>query len=73
MRAGWSNSFARGSWTGRSSATKAHTGAAKGTIRSNTDGTVRGGFTITRADVAAYLLSAIDDAAVIRKTVVVAS
>ena len=48
-------------------------GAAKGTIRSNTDGTVRGGFTISRADVAAYLLSAIDDAAVVRKTVVIAN
>ena len=52
---------------------KLTTGAAKGTIRSNTDGTVRGGFTITRADVAAYLLSAIDNAAVIRKTVVIAN
>ena len=47
--------------------------AAKGTIRSNTDGTVRGGFTIPRADVAAYLLKAIDDASVVRKTVVIAN
>lgn len=52
---------------------KLTTGAAKGTIRSNTDGTVRGGFTITRADVATYLLSAIDDAAVVRKTVVISN
>jgi len=50
---------------------KLTTGAAKGTIRSNTDGTVRGGFTISRADVAAYLLGAIKDVAVIRKTVVI--
>lgn len=52
---------------------KLTTGAAKGTIRSNTDGTVRGGFTITRADVATYLLSAVDDAAVVRKTVVISN
>jgi putative NADH-flavin reductase len=52
---------------------KLTTGAAKGTIRSNTDGTVRGGFTITRADVATYLLRAIDDTGVVRKTVVIAN
>jgi hypothetical protein len=50
---------------------KLTTGAANGMIRSNTDGTVRGGVTITRADVAAYLLGAIEDAAVIRKTLVI--
>lgn len=44
--------------------------AAKGRIRSNTEGTVRGGFTITRADAAAYLLGAVGDAALVRKTVV---
>jgi putative NADH-flavin reductase len=48
-------------------------GSAKGTIRSNTEGTVRGGFTITRADVATYVLNAIDDAALTRKTVVIAN
>jgi putative NADH-flavin reductase len=48
-------------------------GSAKGTIRSNTEGTVRGGFTITRADVATYVLNAIDDAALVRKTVVIAN
>ncbi|MEV4264961.1 NAD(P)-binding oxidoreductase [Kribbella sp. NPDC049584] len=48
-------------------------GAAKGTVRSNTEGTVRGGFSMTRADVAAYLLGAIDNAAVFRKTVVIAN
>ena len=47
--------------------------AAKGTFRSNTEGTVRGGFTMTRADVATYLLNAIDDAAVVRKTVVISN
>jgi uncharacterized protein YbjT (DUF2867 family) len=48
-------------------------GAAKARIRSNTKGTVRGGFAITRADVAAYLLRVVDDAELIRKTVVVAN
>jgi putative NADH-flavin reductase len=48
-------------------------GAAKGTFRSNTDGTVRGGFSMTRADVAAYLLNAVDDADLIRKTVVISN
>lgn len=47
--------------------------AAKGRIRSNTEGTVRGGFTITRADVAAYLLGAVDDTALARKTVVISN
>jgi hypothetical protein len=45
----------------------------EGTFRSNTEGTVRGGFSMTRADVATYLLGAIDDAAVVRKTVVIAN
>jgi putative NADH-flavin reductase len=48
-------------------------GAAKGTFRSNTEGTVRGGFSMTRADVAAYLLAAVDDAELIRKTVVISN
>ena len=48
-------------------------GAAKGTFRSNTEGTVRGGFSMTRADVAAYLLGAVDDAELIRKTVVISN
>jgi putative NADH-flavin reductase len=48
-------------------------GAAKGSVRSNADGTVRGGFTITRADVAAYLLGAVDDATLVRRTVVIAN
>lgn len=48
-------------------------GAAKGSIRSNSEGIVRGGFSITRADVATYLLGAVEDAAVIRKTVVIAN
>jgi uncharacterized protein YbjT (DUF2867 family) len=48
-------------------------GAAKGTIRSNTEGTVRGGFSMTRADVATYLLRAVEDADVIRKTVVISN
>lgn len=47
--------------------------AAKGTFRSNTQGTVRGGFSMTRADVATYLLNAIGDAAVVRKTVVISN
>ncbi|MFD7156320.1 NAD(P)-dependent oxidoreductase [Kribbella sp. NPDC059898] len=46
---------------------------AKGTFRSNTDGSIRGGFTMTRADVAAYMLNAIDDRSVIRKTVVISN
>ncbi|MFI5691094.1 NAD(P)-dependent oxidoreductase [Kribbella sp. NPDC051586] len=48
-------------------------GAAKGKFRSNTAGTVRGGFSMTRADVAAYLLRAVDDAELIRKTVVISN
>ncbi|MGW7685029.1 NAD(P)-dependent oxidoreductase [Kribbella sp. NPDC054772] len=48
-------------------------GAAKGRIRSNTEGTVRGGFSMTRADVATYLLRAVEDADVIRKTVVISN
>lgn len=48
-------------------------GAAKTTIRSNTEGTVRGGFSMTRADVATYMLQAIDDTAVIRRTVVISN
>ncbi len=47
-------------------------GGAKGAVRSNTEGTVRGGFTIARTDVATYLLRAVDDPAVTRKTVVIA-
>jgi putative NADH-flavin reductase len=47
--------------------------APKGTFRSNTEGTVRGGFSMTRADVATYLLSAVDDAELIRRTVVIAN
>ncbi|MEV6890859.1 NAD(P)H-binding protein [Kribbella sp. NPDC051137] len=48
-------------------------GTAKGTMRSNTEGTVRGGFTITRADVAAYMLDAVDNAALNRKTALIAN
>ncbi|HEY3563056.1 MAG TPA: NAD(P)H-binding protein [Kribbella sp.] len=48
-------------------------GTGKGTIRSNTEGTVRGGFTITRADVATYMLTAIEDATLIRKTALIAN
>ncbi|WP_329006094.1 NAD(P)H-binding protein [Kribbella sp. NBC_00709] len=48
-------------------------GAAKGTFRSNTEGTVRGGFSMTRADVAAYLLSVVGDDQLIRKTVVISN
>lgn len=48
-------------------------GTAKGTIRSNTEGTVRGGFTITRADVATYMLDAVDNAALNRKTALIAN
>ena len=48
-------------------------GAAKARIRSNTSGTVRGGFSITRADVATYLLRAVDDDAVLRRTAVIAN
>lgn len=48
-------------------------GSAKTTVRSNTDGTVRGGFSITRADVAGYLLGAVGDTALTRKTVVIAN
>lgn len=47
--------------------------AATGTFRSNTEGTVRGGFSMTRADVATYLLNAIDDPAVVQKTVVISN
>ena len=47
--------------------------AAKGTFRSNTEGTVRGGFTMTRADVATYLLNAIDKTELVRKTVVISN
>ena len=46
-------------------------GAPKGKIRSNTEGTVRGGFSICRADVATYMLGAINDPSVTRKTVVI--
>jgi putative NADH-flavin reductase len=48
-------------------------GAAKGKFRSNTEGTVRGGFSMTRADVATYLLNAVDNAGLIRKTVVISN
>jgi putative NADH-flavin reductase len=48
-------------------------GAAKGRIRSNTEGTVRGGFAITRADVATYLLTAISNTEVIRRTAVISN
>ncbi|GAA3082708.1 SDR family oxidoreductase [Kribbella aluminosa] len=48
-------------------------GSAKGTFRSSTEGTVRGGFTITRADVATYMLNAIDDAALVRRTAVISN
>ncbi|WP_427896614.1 NAD(P)-dependent oxidoreductase [Kribbella sp. GL6] len=48
-------------------------GTAKGTIRSNTEGTVRGGFTITRADVATYMLDAVDNAVLIRKTALISN
>jgi hypothetical protein len=34
---------------------------------------VRGGFSMTRADVAAYLLGAVDDADLVRKTVVISN
>jgi putative NADH-flavin reductase len=44
-------------------------GAAKGRIRSNPEGVVRGGFTMRRADVAAFMLAAIDDPQLIHKTV----
>ncbi|MEV0282833.1 MULTISPECIES: NAD(P)H-binding protein [unclassified Kribbella] len=47
--------------------------APKGRIRSNTEGTVRGGFSMTRADVATYLLQAVADESVIRRTVVIAN
>ncbi|MGZ0150235.1 NAD(P)-dependent oxidoreductase [Kribbella sp. WER1] len=46
---------------------------AKGTFRSNTEGSVRGGFSMTRADVATYMLNAIDDTSVVRKTVVISN
>jgi putative NADH-flavin reductase len=48
-------------------------GAGKGRIRSNTEGTVRGGFSITRADVATYLLAAVADDSVLRRTAVIAN
>ncbi|GAA1592882.1 NAD(P)-dependent oxidoreductase [Kribbella karoonensis] len=48
-------------------------GTAKGTIRSNTEGTVRGGFTITRADVATYMLDAVGNTALARKTAVISN
>jgi putative NADH-flavin reductase len=46
---------------------------AKGTFRSNTEGSIRGGFTMTRADVATYMLNAIDNPALTRKTVVISN
>ncbi|GAA2818407.1 NAD(P)-dependent oxidoreductase [Kribbella solani] len=48
-------------------------GAGKGRIRSNTEGTVRGGFTITRADVATYLLDVVADPGLHRKTAIIAN
>jgi hypothetical protein len=47
--------------------------AAKNTFRSNTDGTIRGGYSMTRADVAVYLLSAVEDPALVRRTVVISN
>jgi putative NADH-flavin reductase len=46
---------------------------AKGKLRSNKERTVLGGFSITRADVATYLLAAAADDAVIGSTVFVAN
>ncbi|MGC4937250.1 NAD(P)-dependent oxidoreductase [Kribbella sp. DT2] len=46
---------------------------AKGKVRSRRERTVPGGFRITRADVAAYLLTAIDDPAEVRATTFIAN